>query len=77
MPKENIDRDLETTLIKDDHYIGREILYHIPCLYLSSDTNQNKFLIFFHGNGEDIFYCRDLCQHICNKLDVGLLFAGS
>lgn len=30
-------------------------------------------MIFFHGNGEDIYTCRDLCQHICNRLNVNIV----
>lgn len=47
-----------------------EILGFIPCLYLDSNFNSSKILVFFHGNGEDIQQSFDLMNHIRNNFRV-------
>lgn len=45
-----------------------KLLYHIPCLYLPARDHRAKFVLFFHGNGEDINNSLELCSHICDQL---------
>ena len=47
---------------------SEKLLYHIPCLYLPAKDHRAKFVLFFHGNGEDIYASRELCLHICENL---------
>lgn len=42
----------------------------IPCLFLQSQFDTGKYLLYFHGNGEDIYHCRELCFHISTRLNV-------
>lgn len=44
--------------------------YHIPCLILKSRFPNNKAIVYFHGNGEDIHLARDLLTHVRDQLDV-------
>lgn len=49
---------------------------YIPCLLLESQFNSNPELIvlFFHGNGEDIFLAYELIEAIRNTLKVNHIF---
>ena len=49
---------------------------HIPCLLLQGKLNiQSKYyLLFFHGNAEDIFIAKDIASKIKNKLYVFIIF---
>ena len=47
-----------------------DITGHIPCLILKSGVPTNKVLIYFHGNGEDIYLSYELLTHIRNNLNV-------
>lgn len=45
----------------------------IPCLLLLSKLKGNiskNFMIYFHGNAEDIFYAREIAEKIRLNLDV-------
>lgn len=48
---------------------------YIPCLLLLSASVKvsNKFLIFFHGNAEDIFGARDICNRIREILEINII----
>lgn len=46
------------------------IEYYIPCMVLKSTLPTSKMLIYFHGNGEDIYLAYDLLSHIRNNLSV-------
>lgn len=48
---------------------------YIPCLLLISASNEisNKFMIFFHGNAEDIFGARDICNRIREILQINII----
>ena len=42
----------------------------IPCRFLCSLFPTNKILVYFHGNGEDIYLSSDLLIHIRNNMNV-------
>ena len=44
--------------------------YYIPCLLLKSMVHTKKIIIYFHGNGEDIYLSYDLLNHLRNSLNV-------
>ena len=41
-----------------------------PCLLLQSKFPTSKILVYFHGNGEDIYLAYDLLGHLRNYLQV-------
>lgn len=43
---------------------------HIPCLILKSGVPTNKLLLYFHGNGEDVYLSYDLLSTLRNVLNV-------
>ena len=43
---------------------------YIPCLYIPSQNNSNKLLIYFHGNAEDVGNTQDFLQDISNNFNV-------
>lgn len=43
---------------------------HIPCLILKSGVPTNKLMLYFHGNGEDVYLSYDLLATIRNVLNV-------
>jgi hypothetical protein len=48
---------------------------YIPCLLLQAKLKQlsKYFLVFFHGNAEDIFIARDIAEDIKDYLHVSFL----
>jgi len=48
---------------------------YIPCLYLQDISGRlsKNFLIFFHGNAEDIFQARTMADKLRNKLYMNVL----
>ena len=49
-------------------------LYHIPCLFTPNpDLNSKKFILYFHGNGEDIGHCKDISFHLSQTLRINVL----
>ncbi|KRX08467.1 hypothetical protein PPERSA_12948 [Pseudocohnilembus persalinus] len=46
---------------------------YIPCMLIKADTPSPYFLIYFHGNGEDINQSIDLLDHIRINLNVNIL----
>jgi hypothetical protein len=48
----------------------------VPCLLLRSGFPTNKIMIYFHGNGEDIYLAYDLLSHIRNNLNVSITNLG-
>ena len=50
-----------------------DIKNYIPCLFIQAYEETSKFLIFFHGNAEDIFSCELFCQHLCENLKMNVV----
>lgn len=51
----------------------QDIQGYIPCLFLESKIKNKiskNFLLYFHGNAEDIFYAREIADRIRNNLSV-------
>lgn len=48
---------------------------YIPSLFLINEVKKisENFLIFFHGNGEDIFGARNICEKLKEKLKMNTL----
>ena len=46
---------------------------YIPCLFIPEFKNSSKFLIFFHGNADDIFTSELFCQYFSEKLRMNVL----
>ena len=49
------------------------ITRRIPCLFLQQNEYQEKVLIYFHSNAEDIHLCRPFCEHLMVQLNVCVL----
>jgi hypothetical protein len=50
-----------------------EVLGYIPCLILESKKKNlisKNFMVYFHGNAEDIFYAREIAERIRHNLAV-------
>ncbi len=49
--------------------------YYIPCLFLKNQKSENfkNFVIFFHGNAEDIFLSRSMAYGLLEKLDMNII----
>lgn len=43
---------------------------YIPCLLLQSEVPTDKILVYFHGNGEDIYLAYELASHLRDHLNV-------
>ena len=68
----------EERKIEYDYGVGmkeEEVLHRVPCLFLRSHVDSTNYLIYFHSNGEDMYTCFDLCDHLRVALQVilGLL----
>ena len=50
-----------------------DIKNYIPCLFIPEFENTSKFLIFFHGNRDDIFSSILFCQYFSEKLKMNVL----
>ena len=49
-------------------------LYYIPCLLLKPSNYTSSFiLIYFHGNGEDVYLAYDLLNNLRNNLQIYIL----
>ncbi len=46
---------------------------YIPCLFVIEYNYSANFLIYFHGNGEDIFSCELLGFHISRELKMNII----
>lgn len=42
----------------------------VPALYLESRSYSNNLLIYFHGNGDDVFSSYNLMNHLRISLQV-------
>ena len=59
------------SFLKSDY---RQILYHIPCLLLKPSNYISPFiLLYFHGNGEDVFLANDLLNNLRNNLQIYIM----
>lgn len=68
---QNTKRTDLTSLYKETKVQHRQgVIDFIPCLILKSGIPTNKLLIYFHGNGEDVYLSYDLLVHIRNSLNV-------
>ena len=49
--------------------------YYIPCLFLKNKISQNSknFIIFFHGNAEDIFLSRAMASGLLEKINMNII----
>lgn len=56
-----------------ENFKKRHIISYIPCQYLPSSLKPRKFMLFFHGNDEDIFFCKNFCQYLCDKLNINVI----
>lgn len=46
------------------------IIGYIPCLLMDSESNSDKIILFFHGNGEDIYLSEELIDSLFTTLNV-------
>ncbi|EAR97519.2 alpha/beta superfamily hydrolase (macronuclear) [Tetrahymena thermophila SB210] len=46
---------------------------YLPCLYLNSGNHSPNYLLYFHGNGEDINLSYDLLSHMKNNLEINVI----
>jgi esterase/lipase len=46
---------------------------YIPCLFVIEYNCSSNFLIYFHGNGEDIFSCELLGFHLSSELHMNII----
>lgn len=54
--------------------IRKEPSYYIPCLLLRPSNSFSPFiLLYFHGNGEDVFLAYDLLNNLRNNLQINVL----
>ena len=71
--------NFETALQYDGELIfipkPKEKNSYIPCLFLINAVKKisGKFLIFFHGNAEDIFGALDICEKLKEKLQMNII----
>lgn len=68
--KETILKEFEQN---KEEFISKNLLGHIPCLFLQSikkNLISKNYLLYFHGNAEDIFYARDIADRMRNNLSV-------
>ena len=76
-PKFNFDKVSE--LASDLIFIPKpnETEQYIPCLLLlavqTTKAPSDKFLIFFHGNAEDIFGASDIGDKLRNRLNMNVV----
>lgn len=59
--------------IKDYDEEKEKVVGYIPCLILQcfkKSMLSRNFLIYFHGNAEDIFYAREIADRIRQNLAV-------
>ena len=59
-------------------YIPKKIkdkkkMEYIPCLFLRDFNKSKNFLLFFHGNAEDIFGARIMAEKMKNKLNINII----
>jgi len=55
-------------------YENRQPKYHIPCLLLKPSNSLSHFiLIYFHGNGEDVYLAYDLLSNLRNNLQINVM----
>ena len=55
-------------------YENRIPIYYIPCLLLKPSNILSPFiLIYFHGNGEDVYLAYDLLNNLRNNLQINVL----
>lgn len=45
----------------------------IPCLYYQGSQHNNKLMVYFHGNGEDITGCYNFLRNLCFHLNMSVL----
>ena len=50
-----------------------DISNYIPCLFLPEYDHSSKFLIYFHGNRDDIFSSELFCQYFSEKLKMNVI----
>jgi len=50
-----------------------DITNYIPCLFIQEYEQSSKFLIYFHGNSDDIFTSELFCQHLCENLKMNVI----
>lgn len=46
---------------------------YIPCLFIPEYEQSSKFLIYFHGNSDDIFSSELFCQYFSEKLNMNVI----
>lgn len=54
-----------------------EVTGYIPCLILESKKKNlmsKNFMIYFHGNAEDIFYAKEIADRIRHNLAVSWFY---
>jgi esterase/lipase len=59
--------------IKKNKEIDNKIENYIPCLFIQEREQSSKFLIFFHGNSEDIFLSELIGQLFAEKLQMNVI----
>ena len=46
---------------------------YIPCLFIKEHEKSSKFLIYFHGNSDDIINSELFCQYFSEKLRMNVI----
>lgn len=59
--------------IKKNEGIDNNIENYIPCLFIQEAEQSSKFLIFFHGNSEDIFLSELIGQYFAEILQMNVI----
>jgi len=54
---------------------NNEIIDYIPCVFMPSEIGQfsSNFLLFFHGNAEDIFLAAQMAEPLRTKLNMNII----
>ena len=59
--------------INKDNQNSNKIENYIPCLFIQEYEQSSNFIIFFHGNSEDIFISELLGQYFSEKFKMNVV----
>lgn len=70
----SIDLDSKSIIfINKDNQNSNKIENYIPCLFIQEYEQSSNFIIFFHGNSEDIFISELLGQYFSEKFKMNVI----
>ena len=69
----NINFQTKNIIFIDKGKNKNDVANYIPCLFIQEYEQSSKFLIFFHGNADDIFSSELLGQHFCENLKMNVI----